>query len=85
MFYWDIFHPIHLHGSVNDGVSHTTLLEAIMTVKIEFLVIITLIQDLAMENVCTKFEKDPIRTAYVRVLTVVHPMIRQPKSYRGPL
>ena len=38
-----------------------------------------------MENVCTKFEKDPKRIAHVRVLTVVRPLIKQPKSYRGPL
>ena len=30
-----------------------------------------------MENVCTEFEKDPVRNAHVRVLTVKRPMTRQ--------
>ena len=42
-------------------------------------------QGLGMENICTKFGKDPERIAHMTVLTVVRPMIKQPKSYRGPL
>ena len=51
----------------------------------DFSPIIKFIQGLAMENACTKFEQDPKRTVDVRVLKVVRPMIKEPKSYRGPL
>ena len=42
-----------------------------------------LIQDLAMENGHTKFEKDQISIVNVNMLTVKHPMIRKSGPIRG--